>query len=106
MPYERDAFSACLSGENEHDAGSGHGTNTGASGDEAAQFLEVRKEIDHAGGFFRVGHEEETGNNSGDNGYGDESHQGGCFFGHDQTSISTTVRKPRNANMNKPPLFL
>ena len=32
--------------------------------------------------------------------------KGDAFLVMIKTSISTTVRKPRNANMNKPPLFL
>ena len=70
--------------ENEHDAGGGHGADAGGTGDHFAQALEVGHKIHDAGGIFRVGDKEETGDDAGDHGNRDKGYQRGCLFGHNQ----------------------
>lgn len=71
-------------GEDEHDAGGGHGTNAAGAGDETAQLFEVGKEVDYAGGVLRVSHKEEARDDAGNDGDCDQGYQGGRFLCHDQ----------------------
>ena len=75
-------------GENEHDAGGGHGADARGAGNHFAQALEIGDKINDAGGALRgpLGdhRDEGAGDDAGDNGNRNQRHQGGDLLGHDE----------------------
>ena len=75
-------------GEDEHDAGGRHGADALGAGDHVAQGLEVGEKVHNTlrslRGALRHDRDEEAGDDAGDHGNYDQSHQRRYFFGHNQ----------------------
>lgn len=88
-------------GEDEHDAGGRHGADALGAGDHVAQGLEVGEKVHNTlrslRGALRHDRDEEAGDDAGDHGNYDQSHQRRCFLVIISTSMMMTVRNPRIA---------